>query len=1066
MSAYSLEARIIQKKDQLEELSAAGAGIPTPVVEEVRTGQQFLIKLLLVRNNGSTLPPNFPSLRVGRREAINTAGEARAEPEPLTLEITVHLAKSGQIRKGACAKCCHKVGPASPILQLLDPLVPSVTDPVHYSHVDTTTGSITMLAKVVCSSTDHGERGNKDRYIFEFKLKRTSSMPVMHYDGDLSPSTEALEDEGEVISTCFTHPIMCSGHHKAKRTYPPLRPAKVTKAGPTPKIKTIKRHKSAPTIILAPQGVHQGGEPSGGINSAGPMVSQFNSGFPATISFLPDHFSQIPMMGSYPDRTDNGGLHTNDGHGANQQFMPAGQNAFNMTQQHKPSVSEIRPNQGPIRKRTDVIIRGVFFREGIVPFFGFFPAHDIDIVSSTAIVCKAPESSMPGTVDITFSDNMGNNFGNMGQFTYTDDGETELLILKLQLKMTHRALEYMHMEATGQKGNATEILKNIPGLGTSPHSGSSILMMDSVDADKSMMSLDEVEEGILKTLDCLPREVDISMQLDDGSNLLHLSILLGLNRLAIRLVEDGCDLEAQDMYTMTPLMYAVLKGNESIARILVTGGASSSGARTPEEFYELLPRTIEPTPAMCGYLSVSCTRYFGEVSPSAYTLETVREERELTSSKDETPSQGFTPVSSVDAYVSRVKAASPVTDSTITTCDEPSTVSNTNDAVTQLADTIQRVRANHGMPPLDQQDLPPLHTVQTDGSITINTKVIRGSDIADASGHVPQLYTNLNPESGYHSGIYSEVEERLNRLHMAALPSEGVQMVALFKKLPPSSPAPLSLRPMSISPTPLELFRTGDSFAIEIRLTTLESEGQILMPREYLGIRFPYELTKRVGGKPASILTEMTYSLNMSIELGNLSSIESECQSSSSSSSSSAPCSRGDGVQLTGACKACSKYLHEHRKLSPSRKSTLDPSIYPIFQFYVPGGSSSSALPSLTSTMANTNSSGVVELRDGVCEVKVKVNCSSFHHAVQREKVKRVAEQQVQQQQQQQQSSSSEETLVNIPSPESPLNKSLANLPDPGFVFKFELVHPTLNKVVARYETSPISFQTYPRGRV
>lgn len=109
MVAYSLEARIIQKKDQLEELSATGTIIPAPMVEEVRTGQQFLIKIHLSKNNSATLPSRFPALRVGRREAINTAGEARSEPEPLTLEIAVHLAKSGQTRKGACAKCCHKV---------------------------------------------------------------------------------------------------------------------------------------------------------------------------------------------------------------------------------------------------------------------------------------------------------------------------------------------------------------------------------------------------------------------------------------------------------------------------------------------------------------------------------------------------------------------------------------------------------------------------------------------------------------------------------------------------------------------------------------------------------------------------------------------------------------------------------------------------------------------------------------------------------------------------------------------------------------------------------------------
>jgi hypothetical protein len=108
MSLYSLNARIIQKKDQLEELSASGGLIQAPVVEEVRTGQQFLIKLHLVKN-ALTPTAAFPALRVGRREAINTAGETHTDPEPLTLEIFVHLAKSGQIRQGACAKCCHKV---------------------------------------------------------------------------------------------------------------------------------------------------------------------------------------------------------------------------------------------------------------------------------------------------------------------------------------------------------------------------------------------------------------------------------------------------------------------------------------------------------------------------------------------------------------------------------------------------------------------------------------------------------------------------------------------------------------------------------------------------------------------------------------------------------------------------------------------------------------------------------------------------------------------------------------------------------------------------------------------
>jgi len=110
MSGYTLDARIIQKKDQMEDVSPTGEIIQASAVEEVRTGQQFLIKLQLTKQGTPAQPPGeFPTMRVDRRDAINTAGEPRSEAEPLTLQIIVHLAKSGQIRKGACAKCCHKV---------------------------------------------------------------------------------------------------------------------------------------------------------------------------------------------------------------------------------------------------------------------------------------------------------------------------------------------------------------------------------------------------------------------------------------------------------------------------------------------------------------------------------------------------------------------------------------------------------------------------------------------------------------------------------------------------------------------------------------------------------------------------------------------------------------------------------------------------------------------------------------------------------------------------------------------------------------------------------------------
>jgi hypothetical protein len=204
----------------------------------------------------------------------------------------------------------------------------------------------------------------------------------------------------------------------------------------------------------------------------------------------------------------------------------------------------------------------------MVPYFGCLPALDIIVETANLIVCKAPESSLPGTVSISIYDHAGNNFSELGQFTYTDDSETELLILQLQLKLAHRALEYLHKQATGQRGNAADIMKTIPGL-TPSQSGNMMDMLE--EADIPMMSLHQVEESILDTLNSLPKDVDISLQLEDGSNLLHLSILLRFDRLAFRLVDEGCDIEAQDIYSMTPLMYAVLHGNEAVARHLVLG---------------------------------------------------------------------------------------------------------------------------------------------------------------------------------------------------------------------------------------------------------------------------------------------------------------------------------------------------------------------------------------------------------------------------------------------------------------------------------------------------------------
>ncbi|KAI1315915.1 SPT3 Dosage dependent suppressor of Ty-induced promoter mutations-like protein [Mortierella claussenii] len=1084
---YTLDARIIQKKDQMEEVSPSGEIIQAPAVEEVRTGQQFLIKLQLTKQ-GSPVPGNkYPTMRVDRREAINTAGEPRSGAEPLTLQIIVHLAKSGQIRKGACAKCCHKYGPSSPILVLLDALSPSATDPSSFAHVDTSTGSVTILAKVICSSTDHGERGNKDRYQFEFRLKRTNNLTG---NKSVSPmGADSREDDSDIVASCYTTPIMCSGHHKAKRVYPSERPSKMTKDGPSPKTKVIKHRKSTPNTTSHIQTSPLYTQPPDEFLRSGSVSSVSN--YPSPMSFMQDNVTTTSAMSNFgDDQSSDLDFGPNMTTGSQPLLSPSSSHHHRhpsdpsqQPQPQPPRIFEVRPDHGPIRKTTDVVLRGLFFRDGMVPYFGCFPAQDIIVETSNLMICKAPDAPLPGTVPITIYDSAGASFADLGQFTYTDDSETELLILQLQLRLAHRALEYLHSQATGQKGSVSDILRDIPGLSSStsaprsPAGGANNTMSDSspppsslssssvpATGDDEMLTLEQVEEGILKTLDQLPAGIDLSAPLDDQGNLLHLSVLLSFNKLTRRLIEEGCDMEVLDRWGMTPLMYAVVMENESIARALVLAGASSSGARTPQEFYTFLPRPVTPTQAVVGYLSVSCTRYsnttrsliHGEASRGDLDMVEVTYDDTSDDSSDSESLEESVTVSRTHLATTAAAAVIPTIVETAPTESTPIT-SEVPD-LAHLEQTLRGVHLNHDMPPLDQQDLPPMHVVGSDGSVTINKKVLRGDEIPrGVSGQESMMTTTIttdNEESGYHSGVYSEVQDRLSMLNQASLPSEGVKMSISFSKMlaQPGKSAASTSSVVSFTSAPENLFRTGDYFNMEVRLTTIPIPGsettQVPLPREFLGLRFPHELVKRTNGRPASILNEMTYILKVSIQLGDGTKLDiSSLASTSTSTSTSLDESHshyGDGIELHGACLSCSKFLHEHKKLSPTRLSKVDPTAYPILQFNVP----TPAIPVILQSQGGGGPdqegtgyhAGVMELRDGRVEVRARVNCSSAHHLIQREKARRTAE--------------------GITTP-----WDAKDVQDPGFVFLFELVHPTLETVVAKFETTPILFQSYSRGR-
>lgn len=387
------------------------------------------------------------------------------------------------------------------------------------------------------------------------------------------------EEDADTVATCFTAPIMCSGHHKAKRVYPSQRPAKVTKEGPVPKTKTIKRQRSVPSVTTMPSSRQMSTDQNDEFLRSGSISSI--SSYPSPLSFMHDNITNSSMVSNFGDDQSNDFDSGSNTTSSQRPLMGIGDGSEHPSQ--PPRIFEVRPDCGPIRKTTDVALRGLFFQEGMVPYFGCFPAQDIVVETSNLILCKAPETPLPGMVPITLYDSVGNSFADLSQFTYTDDTETELLILQLQLRLAHRALEYLHTQATGRKGDANDILREIPGLGSSSLGNGSFsggnMMSDSVPTDKDaelvILTREQVEAGLLTTLDQLPPGMDISFQLEDQGNLLHLSVLMGFDRLTLRLIEEGCELDALDTWAMTPLMYAVVKGNETIIRSLVIGKSSA-----------------------------------------------------------------------------------------------------------------------------------------------------------------------------------------------------------------------------------------------------------------------------------------------------------------------------------------------------------------------------------------------------------------------------------------------------------------------------------------------------------
>lgn len=420
----------------------------------------------------------------GAASSQDGPGELTGHPEThFYLEVTVHLTSSEAIVQ-ACPECCHKVegkvrkpsnGPGAPAKthgasEQVDP--GQILQFCVFEHVvDFTSGTSTVMAKVLCSSTHHDKRGNNDRYFFKFSLMQYLNGQKIHIGScrtkdilftgnhknksmasfsedkvETKPKIGRAEDESilstpgsMVMGQTFTEEPDSIAEDALEKPYhhdSPMQSTHDRRSASTPHHRSFSSYGNS-------QPHHSGEhipriqEPSSSMDIDSPRSRHSIDKEPysshASRSPLPPAQGSGATYGGHPSTMSDYRLSSGPA------FTPIKSKSWNDTL-ITPKITRIIPDVGDMLGGTEVTIFGSGFRAGLVPYFDSLPASNVTVLHSDVMTCRTPPRIQAAVASVGFLSKRSSGSGRItpgAQYSYAD---------KLGLGLAELAAEIVAME--------------------------------------------------------------------------------------------------------------------------------------------------------------------------------------------------------------------------------------------------------------------------------------------------------------------------------------------------------------------------------------------------------------------------------------------------------------------------------------------------------------------------------------------------------------------------------------------------------------------------------------------
>jgi hypothetical protein len=264
-----------------------------------------------------------------------------------------------------------------------------------------------------------------------------------------------------------------------------------------------------------------------------------------------------------------------------------------------PAIQRIIPAQGPLRGGIEVTLLGSNFKQGLIVKFGLNKALSTQCWSESTMVTYLPPAAQPGQVIVSIEDpELGENQqplenrSGTSVFTYLDDTDRQMIELALQI---------VGLKMNGKLEDARNIARKIIGSDGSSSGGSNGGSngelnegINSANYGNSVsnkvfneLSASSDEDLILKVIQLLPSNPNLSICTSEGQTLLHLSCLRGYYKLVSLLLQKGARVDLRDVSGFTALHYASISGDRKSIELLLNCRAyafvKADNGMTPED---------------------------------------------------------------------------------------------------------------------------------------------------------------------------------------------------------------------------------------------------------------------------------------------------------------------------------------------------------------------------------------------------------------------------------------------------------------------------------------------------